>query len=89
MFTTRKKASSVPIPRQENGTVGHKRTHSISLTVRSEETGKEGSFLWMTNEKDYRYLIVVRTSQRLTSPGQDRCGRWRPYSFTDGTLRRS
>lgn len=74
MYTTRKKAFSVPIPRQENGAVGHKRTHVISLTVRSEEIGKEGSFLWMTNEKDYRYLIIGRTSQRLTPLGQDRCG---------------
>jgi hypothetical protein len=88
MFATRKRALPIPIPRQENGISGHKRTHSLSLTGRSEETGKEGSFLWMTNEKDYRYLIIVRTFHRLTHPGQDRGGRWRPHSFTDGPLRR-
>lgn len=72
MFATRQRALPIPTPRQESGTNSHRRTHSLSLTIRSEE--KEGSFLWMTNEKDYRYLIIVCNFHRLTNPGQDRSG---------------
>ena len=89
MFITRTRTFPIPIPRQENGTSGHKRTQLMFPAVRSEESGRERSFLWMTSERDYRYLIIVRASHSLTHRGQDRCGRWSPHRSTDGAVRRS
>jgi hypothetical protein len=87
MFITRMRTLPTHISRQETGPSGHKRTLSMSPALRGEEIGKEGSFLWMTSERDYRYLTTIRSSHPLTHPGQDRCGRWRPHGFTDGALR--